>query len=444
MSKKREDIAVIVLAAGQGTRMKSNLPKVLHRLAGVPLIQHVIYSSAKLNPTKQVIVVGHGADEVAAAVDPLPTVLQKKQQGTGDAVKVCLPELKDFSGEVFVLFGDTPLITEETLRAMLEQRRKTDAAVVVLGFTPYDPGHYGRLVVHGATLKKIVEYADATPKERGISLCNSGVMVFDGKRLPELLNEITNENARSEYYLTDAIEIAVRKGYICQVVEADADELLGVNSRVELAQAEQLVQARLRRQAMENGVTMIDPDTVYFSIDTQLEEDIVIEPNVFFRSGVRVETGCVIRANSYLEGVTIKKGATVGPFARLRPDTVIEAGARIGNFVEVKKSTIGKGAKVSHLSYIGDSDVGAEANIGAGTITCNYDGENKYQTNIGAGAFIGSNTALVAPVKVGKNAMVGAGSVIVDDVPDGSLAVARGSQSNFKDRKSYRESISKK
>lgn len=426
-------LAVIVLAAGQGTRMKSSLPKVMHPLAGRPMVSHLLDTVAGLEPERLVVVVGPDMEVVSRTVGPHPTVIQTDRLGTGHAVLQAKAALGEFDGDVLVLYGDTPLITRATLERMLAERRgPRDPAVVVLGFKPHDPGHYGRLVVGAEGLKAIVEYRDATPDQRENPLCNSGVMAIDGARIWSLLERVDNKNSKGEYYLTDIVALARADGAACAHVEGAEEELLGVNSRSELAGAEALVQARLREKAMEGGATLIDPATVWFSWDTVIGRDVTIFPHVVFGPRVVVGDGVEIKGFCHFEGCTIGAAATVGPFARLRPAAEIGEGAHIGNFVEVKKATVEKGAKVNHLTYIGDARVGAGANVGAGTITCNYDGFDKFFTDIGAGAFIGSNSSLVAPVKIGDGAIVGAGSVITKEVSPGALAVARGSQMEVK------------
>ncbi|ARJ67292.1 UDP-N-acetylglucosamine diphosphorylase/glucosamine-1-phosphate N-acetyltransferase [Magnetospirillum sp. ME-1] len=426
-------LAVIVLAAGQGTRMKSSLPKVMHPLAGRPMVSHLLDTVSGLAPDRMVVVVGPDMDVVSRTVAPHPTVIQTDRLGTGHAVLQAKAALGPFDGDVLVLYGDTPLITRATLERMLAERRgPRDPAVVVLGFKPDDPGHYGRLVVGAEGLKAIVEYRDATPDQRENPLCNSGVMCIDGNRLWSLIERVDNKNSKGEYYLTDIVALARADGATCSHVEGDPAELLGVNSRSELAVAESLVQARLREAAMEGGATLIDPATVWLSWDTKIGRDVTIWPHVVFGPGVTVGDNVEIKGFCHFEGCTVEDGVAAGPFARLRPGAEIGENAHIGNFVEVKKATIEKGAKVNHLTYIGDARVGAGANVGAGTITCNYDGFNKSFTDIGAGAFIGSNTSLVAPVKIGDGAVVGAGSVITKEVTEGALAVARGSQMELK------------
>jgi len=426
----QENIAVIVLAAGMGTRMKSATPKVLHPLAGRPMVNHLLDTVSALAPRRVVVVVGPDMDAVAQAVRPHATVVQAERLGTGHAVAQALPALAGFSGTVLVLYGDTPLITLPTLDAMLACRRAAPhPAVVVLGFRPQDGGQYGRLVVDAAGgLDAIVEHADATAEQRALPLCNSGVMAIDGDRLAGLIARVGNANRKGEYYLTDIVALARADGAACGVVEGAADELLGVNSRAELAVAEGILQNRLRRAHMDNGATLSDPASVYFCWDTKLGQDVSVAPHVVFGPGVTVGDGVEIRAFSHLEGASVASQVMVGPFARLRPGAEIGAGAHIGNFVEIKQSVVGAGAKINHLAYVGDAHVGAESNVGAGTITCNYDGFGKFVTEIGAGAFIGSNSSLVAPVKIGDGAVIGAGSVITKEVKAGALAVARGTQ----------------
>ena len=428
MTKRKT--AVIVLAAGRGTRMKSSLPKVLHKLAGRPMLNHLLDRVARLKPAKVVVVVAPDMKKVATAAAPHPTVVQKKQLGTAHAVLAAKAELDGFDGDVLVLYADTPLTETATLKRMLAARRaKADPAVVVLGFRPADPAGYGRLIVaKDGALEAIVEAKDATPAQRKIDFCNSGAMAFDGRVLFDLLAKVGNKNAKKEYYLTETVAVARRMGRRAAAIEGPVEEFMGVNSRAELAAAEAALQGRLRRAAMDAGATLIAPETVWLSADTRLGKDTVVGPNVFFGPGVTVAAGVEIRAFCHIEGARIETGAVVGPFARLRPGARIAKNAHVGNFVEIKNALMGEGAKANHLSYVGDSEVGPGANIGAGTITCNYDGVAKHRTVIGAGAFIGSNTALVAPVSVGANATVGAGSVIARDVAEGALAVTRAPQ----------------
>jgi bifunctional UDP-N-acetylglucosamine pyrophosphorylase/glucosamine-1-phosphate N-acetyltransferase len=421
-------LAAIVLAAGEGTRMRSARPKVAHALAGRPLLAHVLHTLDGLGAARCVVVVGPDMPEVEAIAAPHPTVRQTERKGTAHAALQARPALADDPPDtVLILFGDTPLIRPETLTAMVQAR--ADAAVVALGFNAADPTGYGRLIAGpDGSLDAIVEHRDATDAERAITLCNSGVMAVDGRLLFPLLDRIGNDNAKGEFYLTDIVALARADGHRCAVVAGDESEMLGINDRAQLAVAERIVQDRLRAAALAGGVTMTDPASVFLSMDTAFGRDVSIGPFCVFGPGVRIGEGVEIKGFCHFEGCTIDDGAILGPYARLRPAAVIGAGAHIGNFVEVKKATVEAGAKVNHLTYIGDARVGAKANVGAGTITCNYDGFGKYHTDIGAGAFIGSNTALVAPVKVGDGAIIGAGSTIAQDVPADGLALTRAPQ----------------
>ena len=420
--------AAVVLAAGLGTRMKSTRPKVMHPLAGRPMIGHLLATLAEVGLDKIVVVVGPDTPEVAAAVAPHPTVVQADRLGTGHAVLAARQHLKGFTGDVLVLFGDSPLVRAETLRQMLAARQSAGhPAVVVSGFRPADPGAYGRLIVDGkGGLQAIVEAREATPEQLAVTLCNSGFMAVDGTRLLGLLDRVKNDNAKGEYYLTDIVRIARADGCACAVVEGEEAEFLGINSRAELALAEGRVQAGLRAQAMAGGATLIAPESVHFSYDTKLGRDVTVGPYVVFGPGVTIGDEVEIFSFCHIEAATVAQGARIGPFARLRPGAEIGVEAHIGNFVEIKNARIEAGAKATHLSYIGDARLGAGANIGAGTITCNYDGFFKSHTDIGAHAFIGSNTALVAPVKIADGAIVGAGSVITRDVSADALALTRG------------------
>jgi len=422
--------AAVVLAAGKGTRMKTELPKVLHKLAGRPMIAHVLANLAPLACERIVVVIGPGMEGIAAAVAPHATALQAEPLGTGHAVLAARAALQGFVGDVLIVYGDCPFISSVTIGRLLARRWAADQpAVVVLGMRPADPAQYGRLIVGAdGTLEAIVEYRDAGAEQRAITLCNSGVMAIDGRRLFALLDRVGNANAKGEFYLTDIVAIARDDGAACAVVEAPADELIGINSRAELAAAEAILQHRLRAQAMENGATLIDPQTVFFSFDTRLGRDVVVGPNVVFGPGVEVADDAEIKAFCHLEGAKVAAGAAIGPFARLRPGTVVGERARIGNFVEAKNAIVGPGAKANHLTYLGDAVVGAGANVGAGTVTANYDGFNKHKTEIGADASIGSNSVLVAPVNVGRGAIVGAGSVITESVSADALALGRGRQ----------------
>ncbi len=427
------DLAAIVLAAGQGTRMRSAQPKVMHRLAGRPMIKHIVATIEQLAPDRIVVVVGEDMSAVAEAVAPHQTVIQKERLGTGHAVMAAGEALARFTGDVLIAYGDTPLIGVETFRQVLAARRAPPRpAIVVLGFRPEGGGGaYGRLVTDaGGGLYAIVEARDASPEQLAIPLCNSGMMVVDGRRMAGMLARLRNDNAKGEYYLTDLVTLARGDGLSCAVVEADADELVGVNSRADLAAAEAIVQAQLRARAMAEGATLVDPASVFFSWDTRLGRDVVIAPFVTFGPGVAIEDDVVIHSFCHLENALVARGALIGPYARLRPGARIAGGAHIGNFVEIKNASVEAGAKVNHLTYIGDARIGAGANIGAGTITCNYDGFFKSLTDIGAGAFIGSNSSLVAPVKIGDGAIIGAGSVIARDVPTDTLAVTRSPQAD--------------
>ena len=432
-----KDLAVVVLAAGAGTRMNSDLPKVLHPIGGAPMIAHVLATARALDPARLIVVLAPGMDDVAAASAPAVVAIQRKPRGTADAVMAAREALRGHDGDVLVAFADTPLIEPRTLENLLATRRGgTACAAAVLGMDLDDPGAYGRLVTTGdGKLDAIVEARDATPAERAITLCNSGVMALDGAVMFDLLDAVTDSNAKREFYLTDLVRIARARGLECRAVVADDnDELMGVNSRTELALAEQVFQWRARQAAMEGGATLVDPASVHFSFDTVLGRDVTIEPNVVFGPGVDISDGAVIRAFCHIEGARIGRGAVIGPFARLRPGADLGEASRVGNFVEIKNATLAAGAKANHLSYIGDAQVGRNANIGAGTITCNYDGFRKSETRIGNDVFIGSNTALVAPVVVGDGAVVGAGSVITDNVPADALALARGRQTNLAGR----------
>jgi bifunctional UDP-N-acetylglucosamine pyrophosphorylase / glucosamine-1-phosphate N-acetyltransferase len=429
--------AAIILAAGEGTRLNSATPKVLHEMAGWPLIRHVTEALRPLAPAETVVVIGQGMEAVARAAGPAKTAIQSPPRGTGDAVRAARPALearlaKAEIADVVVLFGDAALLRPETIAALLEERRrKPEAAIAAAGFRPPDPSPYGRFVLDpGGTLARIVEARDGTPEERRIGLCNGGIMAIDARHLFALVDKIGNDNAKREFYLTDIVAIARAQGLLCRAVELPAEELAGVNTRAELAEAEAILQQRLRRRAMENGATLIAPATVFLSADTRLGRDVVIEPNVVFGPGVTVADNVRIRSFSHLDGATIAAGAIVGPFARLRPGAVLEQDVHVGNFVEVKATRLGAGAKANHLSYLGDSEIGAGTNIGAGTITCNYDGFNKHRTVIGENAFIGSNTAFVAPVTVGDGAYVATGSVVTEDVPKDALTIARARQAN--------------
>ncbi len=410
------------------------------------MVQHAIRAAAALSPQKILIVTPPHSEAIQQAVAPQRCVVQVKPQGTGDAAKAAAQELEGFDGDVIVMFGDTPLVTSAALESLRTRRTETNAAIVVAGFRTTEPGAYGRLILDGqGHLTAIVEAAEATLLQLQLDLCNGGIMLFAPGKLLPLLDRLRDDNSKKEFYLTDCIALAQQDGGICVVAEMPAETVLGINTRVELAEAERLMQQRLRQQMMLDGVTMIDPDTVYLSFDTKIGRDVTIGPNVVIGAGVEIGDKVDIRAFCHLEQVRVEDNAIIGPFARLRPGSVIHSGAHIGNFVEIKNAEVGKGAKINHLSYIGDAFVGDAANIGAGTITCNYDGFRKFHTHIGAGAFVGSNSSLVAPVKVGDGAYVGAGSVITMEVPAHTLAVARGRQSLIEDwAKRFREGQIKK
>lgn len=431
MTSQRE-FAAIILAAGKGTRMKSDVHKVLHPIAGRAMLDHLLGVVDSLGPQRKVVVVGAGREQVEHLVEARggEIAVQEQQLGTAHAVLEAKEALAGFEGDLLILYGDTPLIEAETMARMLDRLKTKDApAAVVVGFRPDDPLQYGRIIASGdGTIEKMVEYKDASPEERAVNLCNSGMMAARAGDLFDLLARVGNDNAAGEYYLPDIVMLAARDGRRSAVIEAEPWEMAGVNSRAELALVEGEWQRRRRLEAMADGVTLVAPDTVWFAHDTVIGRDCVVEPNVVFGPGVRIADGVTIRAFSHVEGAHIATGAEIGPYARLRPGAEIGEKAKVGNFVEVKKTRLGKGAKANHLTYLGDAEIGAGANIGAGTITCNYDGFFKYPTKIGEGAFIGSNTALVAPVSVGDNAIVGAGSVVTQDVADDALAVARGEQ----------------
>ncbi len=427
----RRPVAAIILAAGKGTRMKSDLHKVLHPIAGRSMLLHLMASVDQLSPKQKVVVVGANREQVETAVaDRAVVAAQEPQLGTAHAVQQAEAALRDFDGDILILYGDVPLVPVGAMQAMLDALAAPDApAAVVLGFRPDDAAAYGRIIADAdGRIDKMVEYKDANDTERAVRLCNSGLMAVRSADLWPLLARVGNDNAAGEYYLPDIVMLAKADGRVSRVVETAADHVAGVNSRAELAGVEAMWQRQRRAQAMADGATLIAPDSVWFAHDTVIGRDVVIEPHVVFGPGVSVADGASIRAFSHLEGASVGAGCEVGPYARLRPGAVLDAKAKVGNFVEVKKAHLGPGAKVNHLTYIGDAVVGAKANVGAGTITCNYDGFFKYKTVIGEGAFIGSNSSLVAPVNIGAGAIIGAGSVVTQDVEADALAVARGKQ----------------
>ncbi len=427
----RRSCLAIVLAAGEGTRMRSRMPKALHLLGGTSLLAHAMNAAIAAGTMDQAIVVGpdHGAvAEEGQRVAPKAQVFeQRERRGTAHAVLSARKAIAKGADDILVIFADTPLVRAETL-SKLRKAIAEGAAVAVLGFKPADPHGYGRLLMRGNELVGIREERDATPDERKIEFCNGGLMALAGAHALAILDRIGNANAKGEYYLTDAVAIARDMGLKAVAVETSEDDVRGINTKAQLAEAEAVLQQRLRAAAMEAGVTMTAPDSVFLSADTKFGKDITIEPNVVFGPGVTIEDGATIRSFSHLEGAHVGKGARVGPFARLRPGADLGKDVHIGNFVEIKEATIETGAKVNHLTYIGDARVGEGANVGAGTITCNYDGVAKHHTDIGKGAFIGSNSALVAPVKIGDGAYVGTGTVVTKDVPAGALALARTKQ----------------
>jgi len=424
--------AVVILAAGQGTRMRSDTHKVLHPIASRPLLLHLLDRVDEVGADRRVVVVGKDRHQVEAAIGGRDVALavQAEQKGTGHAVQQAESALAGYDGPVVILYGDAPFVEAGTLGRMVD---RLDGAggpgVVVLAFRPADPLKYGRIILgEGDRIARMVEYKDATEEERAVTLCNSGVMAVRSGDLFRWLGEVGNDNAAGEYYLPDIVNVAAAEGREAVAIEGDPYEAAGVNSRAELAHLELEWQRRRREQVLDEGATLIDPESVWFAYDTKLGRDVTVEPHVVFGPGVTVADGATIHAFSHIEGATIGTRASIGPFARIRPGTKLADRTKVGNFVELKKADIGEGAKVNHLSYVGDASVGARANIGAGTITCNYDGFGKYRTEIGAGAFIGSNTALVAPVAVGDGAIVGAGSVISKDVEADSLAIERSEQ----------------
>jgi bifunctional UDP-N-acetylglucosamine pyrophosphorylase/glucosamine-1-phosphate N-acetyltransferase len=433
----------IVLAAGEGTRMRSAIPKVLHPVAGQSLLAHVLSAAPAGKGTSLAVVIGPDhhtvADEARRYRPDVEIFIQRQRMGTAHAVLAAREALARGADELIIAFGDTPLISAETfarLRAALEK----GAALAALGFHAADPTGYGRLLVEDGKLTAIREQADASPAERAVTLCNAGVMAFDGHKALAIIEKIGNANSKSEYYLTDAVAIVRGEGLEAVVIETSEDEVRGINTKTQLAEAEAVMQARLRRAALDAGVTLIAPETIFLAADTTFGKDVTIEPFVVIGPGVSIADGAVIHSFSHIVETTIGKKASVGPYARLRPGTSLGEGTRIGNFVETKAATLEAGVKVNHLSYVGDAYVGANANIGAGTITCNYDGFSKHKTEIGAGAFIGTNSSLVAPVKIGAGAYIGSGSVITRDVPDDAMAVERSQQTNREGgAKRYRE-----
>jgi bifunctional UDP-N-acetylglucosamine pyrophosphorylase / glucosamine-1-phosphate N-acetyltransferase len=432
-----DPFSVVILAAGQGTRMRSDTHKVLHPIAGRPMLEHLLDTVDRLGAERRIVVVGKGREQVEEALEghDARIAVQAEQKGTGHAVQQAEAALSGFEGTVIILYGDTPFVAADTLDAMRERLEAPDRpAIVVLASSPADPGAYGRVILgEKDQIARMVEFRDANPAERAVRLCNSGMMAVRAPDLFRWLGQVGNANAAGEYYLPDIVMVASAEGRQAVAIETDPWQTAGVNSRAELAALEHDWQQRRRLQALDEGATLIDPESVWFSFDTKLGRDVTIEPHVVFGPGVTVEGRASIRAFSHIEGAIIGEDAEVGPFARLRPGAELGARSKVGNFVEIKKARLGEGAKANHLSYIGDAEVGARANIGAGTITCNYDGFFKYPTRIGEGAFIGSNSALVAPVTIGKGAIVGAGSVITRDVEADALGVTRPHQKGLAD-----------
>lgn len=424
-------LQIVILAAGQGTRMKSDTPKILHSLGGRPVVHYALDLAQQMNPQEIVLVVSPGSQDIKTPFTH-QTVVQYPAQGTGDAVKWALPHLKK-EGHVLILFGDTPLILQETLdRVMGLAYTRPDMAVVLLGMRPEDKQNYARLVLNDkGELEQVVEFKDATDAQKELPLCNSGVMLVRGDLLESYLVALKPDNAAKEYYLTDLVKIARLEGHACGIVEGDPSEFMGINTRQDLANAESVLQNRWRDQAMTAGVTLVDPTQVYLSYDTQLESDVTLHPFVVLSPGVKIAKGAEILPFCQMSDTTIGERAVVGPFARLRGGVQLHEAAEVGNFVEAKNSTFEHKAKAKHLSYVGDTHVGTKANIGAGTITCNYDGFNKTKTIIGNGAFIGSNSSLVAPLSIGDNAIVAAGSVVTQDIESNAMAIARGKQVNL-------------
>ena len=430
------ELAAVILAAGKGTRMNSSIPKVLHQIAGMPMLGHVLKLTKSLKIKNTSVIVGHGSDAVSnfIRINKLNAtcINQKEQLGTGNALKCAQESLNTFNGNLIVLYGDVPFIQSSTIVSMLVQLEK-GADLSILGFTTPDPANYGRLIIGvGNEINEIVEAKDCSSSQKEIKMCNAGIYCGSSKLIFSLLSKLTNQNASNEFYLTDIVKVAKKNGLKTCLVESSSFETQGINSRLDLANAELYCQEQLRKRALDNGVTLIDPKTIYLSHDTVIGKDTVIQPNVIFGPSVQIGPNVEILSFSHLEGCTIATGSKIGPFARVRPGTRIEENVKIGNFVEIKKSVLKKGSKANHLSYIGDAQVGSKSNIGAGTVFCNYDGVSKHFTEIGENAFIGSNSSLVAPLKIGSNTIIGSGSVITKDVPSNALAISRTAQKNKK------------
>jgi bifunctional UDP-N-acetylglucosamine pyrophosphorylase/glucosamine-1-phosphate N-acetyltransferase len=441
MSKETQT-AIIILAAGKSSRMKSATSKVLHKVAGWSILQHVLEGAKSLSPERMILVTSDpaiegGADDILAEGKRIcPDIIhavQKQADGTGGAVRSALPALEGFNGNVLIMYGDSPLMRVATYEKLLDKLEQNH--LVITTMTPADPAQYGRIILQGENVASIIEYNDASAEQRKIGLCNAGFMAVRAKSLQQWVGRIQNNNSKSEYYLTDLVAIASHDKANCAYINVAEEETLGVNNRLELAQAEAMMQTRLRNEHLQNGVGMIDPQTIYFHMDTQIGRDVLIHPFVVFGAGVNIADDAEIKSFSHIEGAEIGEGASAGPFARLRAGTKLGENCAIGNFVEIKNSTLHEGAKAGHLSYIGDAEIGSHTNIGAGTITCNYDGKNKHKTSIGKNVFVGSDTSLVAPVTIGNNVTIAAGSVITDDIPENALGIARSRQTNKTDWK---------
>lgn len=430
------NISAVVISAGKGTRMKSSISKPLHKIGNLEMVNHVINTAKKLDCEEISIVASEeNFEEIRKNVDDnIKITIQYERLGTAHATSTGLEKIEKENNNILVLYGDVPLVEADTYKNMLDILDNTKSSLVVLGFNVADiKKKYGRLIIkNNGELDKITEYKDATEKERNITLCNAGIIATKVSLLRDLLKYVDNNNASGEYYLTDIVEIARKRNLKCNYVVVDEDEVMGVNSREELSVAEKIFQDKKRKEFMKNGVTLVIPSSVYFSYDTEISNDVIIEPNVTILPGVKIESNVTIKSFSYLENCIIKNCASVGPFARIRPNTILEENSHIGNFVEIKKSNIGKGVKIGHLTYIGDSEIGENTNIGAGTITCNYNGYTKSKTKIGKNSFVGSNTIFVAPVEIGENVFTGAGSVITKSVENNDLAITRAEQKNIK------------
>jgi bifunctional UDP-N-acetylglucosamine pyrophosphorylase / glucosamine-1-phosphate N-acetyltransferase len=435
-SQSKKPLAIIILAAGRSSRMKSNTSKVLHKVAGWTILKHVIEGAKPLNPERILLVTSPDGDDILSegkkCAPDIEHVIQENADGTGGAVRACLPTLQDFVGDVLILYGDSPLMQSATFQALTD--KLADYSLCLSVMRPANPAQYGRIILdETGNVTEIIEYNDATETQRGISLCNAGFMAIKSEHMKIWVSEINNNNKKSEYYLTDLVTIARHHGKSCAYIEVEERETLGVNERTELAKAEAIMQERLRIKHMQAGVSLIAPETIYFSMDTEIGNDSMIHPFVVFGLGVKIAPDAEVKSFSHLEGALMQEDTVIGPFTRLRPNTRLDSGVHIGNFVEVKNSHLHSDAKAGHLSYIGDAEIGSNTNIGAGTITCNYDGKNKHKTKIGDNVFVGSDTALIAPVTVGDNVTIAAGSVITEDVPNNSLAIARSRQINKKD-----------